>query len=130
MESYPNGDSRTLSDSLRRKIRAELKQDHSWVLWRYVERDGRRTKEPYQANRRRAKTDTPRTWTSFERALEAYEQDNFFDGIGFVFHEGNPYAGGDIDDVTEEQAQGWLERFDSYAERSPSGNGLHIIIKA
>jgi putative DNA primase/helicase len=128
--SYPNREPRTLSDSLRRKISADLKQDDSWVLWCYVERDGKRTKEPYQANRRRAKTDTPRTWATFEQVLEAYEQDDFFDGIGFVFHEGNPYAGGDIDDVTEEQAQGWLDRFDSYAERSPSGDGLHIIIKA
>ena len=108
----------------------DMKQDPSWVLWRYVERDGKPTKEPYQASRRRAKTDTPRTWTTFEKALEAYERDDFFNGVGFVFHEGNPYAGADIDDVTEDQAEEWLDRFDSYAEMSPSGNGLHIIIKA
>src|SRR5215212_8428970 len=108
----------------------DMKQDPSWVLWRYVERDGKPTKEPYQASRRRAKTDTPRTWTTFEKALEAYERNDFFNGVGFVFHEGNPYAGADIDDVTEDQAEEWLDRFDSYAEMSPSGNGLHIIIKA
>jgi len=109
-----------------------LRGDPSWVLWRYVERDGKRTKEPCQVNRRRAKSDTPRTWTTFGKALEAYERDEFFDGIGFVFHEGNPYAGADLDDATEdsEAAQEWIDRFGSYVERSPSGNGLHIIAKA
>ncbi len=126
MPSYPNGASCTLSENVPR----ELREDPSWVLWRYVKRDGKRTKEPYQVNRRWAKSDTPRTWTTFGKALEAYEQDAFFDGIGFVFHEGNPYAGADLDDTTEDSAREWLDRFDSYAEISPSGNGLHIIVKA
>src|SRR5215207_6375591 len=128
--SEPGGSAPLLSDSLRRRLPTDLKQEHSWVLWRYVVRDGKRTKEPYQANRRKAKTNTPQTWTTFEQAVQAYEHDDFFDGIGFVFHEGNPYGGADIDGVTEDQAQEWIERFDSYTERSPSGNGFHIIIKA
>jgi hypothetical protein len=109
-----------------------LREDPSWVLWRYVERDGKRTKEPCQASRRRAQSDNPRTWTTFGKALETYERDEFFDGVGYVFHEGNPYAGADLDDTTEdsETAREWLDRFDSYAEISPSGNGLHIIVKA
>jgi hypothetical protein len=129
MPSYPSTRPATLTHSLRR-IPEELKQDPSWVLWRYGERDGRRTKEPYQANRRRAKSDTPATWTTFDKALEAYERDDFFDGIGFVFHEGNPYAGADFDDMTEDQVRYWMDAFDSYVERSPSGNGFHIIVKA
>src|SRR5215216_239706 len=100
----PGGSVPPLSDSLRRRLPTDLKQDPSWVLWRYVERDGKRTKEPYQANRRKAKTNTPQTYTTFEQAVQAYEHDDFFDGfdgIGFVFHEGNPYGGADIDGVTE-----------------------------
>ena len=130
MAFYPNRGSCTLSDSRQRAIPEDLKQDDSWVLWRYVLRDGKWTKEPYQANRQRAKTNDPQTWTTFERAVEAYEQDDFFDGIGFVFHDENPYAGVEKDGVTEDQAREWMDRFDSYTERSPSGNGLHIIIKA
>src|SRR5215218_15147 len=130
MAFYPNRGSCTLSDSRQRAIPEDLKQDDSWVLWRYVLRDGKWTKEPYQANRQRAKTNDPQTWTTFERAVEAYEQDDFFDGIGFVFHDENPYAGAEKDGVTEDQAREWMDRFDSYTERSPSGNGLHIIIKA
>jgi hypothetical protein len=32
--------------------------------------------------------------------------------------------------MTEDQVRDWMDRFDSYVERSPSGNGFHIIIKA
>ncbi len=108
----------------------ELKRENSWVLWKKERRQGKPTKVPYQAGHRQADSTDPATWTTFEAALEAFEQDGFFDGIGFVFHPGSPYAGADIDDVTEEQAQHWIDRFDSYTERSPSGNGFHIICKA
>jgi len=108
----------------------ELKTDASWVLWRREERGGKPTKVLYQVNRVRASSTDPKTWTTFDRVVEALQDDDFFDGIGFVFHEGNPYCGADIDNVTEEEARRWIERFDSYTERSPSGNGFHIICKA
>ena len=112
------------------QIPEELRMASSWVLWKKEHRDGKPTKVLYQANHRRADSTAPRTWTTFEGAVEAFEQDDFFDGIGFVFHPDNPYCGADIDDVTEEQARHWIDRFDSYTERSPSGNGFHIICKA
>jgi hypothetical protein len=112
------------------QIPKELRTSSSWVLWKKEHRDGKPTKILYQANRRRADSTAPATWTTFEKALEAFEQDDFFDGVGFVFHPDNPYCGADIDDVTEEQARRWIDRFDSYTERSPSGNGFHIICKA
>jgi hypothetical protein len=108
----------------------ELKTDASWVLWRKEERGGKPTKVLYRVNRGRASSTDPKTWTTFDRVVEALQDDDFFDGIGFVFHEGNPYCGADIDNVTEEEARRWIERFDSYTERSPSGNGFHIICKA
>lgn len=107
----------------------ELKAEASWVLWRYEHRDGKPTKAPRQTNGRRADSTKPETWTTFAAAVAAYVRGRF-DGIGFVFRPDNPYCGADIDDATEEEARRWLERFDSYAERSPSGNGLHIICKA
>src|SRR5215211_5375233 len=108
----------------------ELKAEDSWVLWKKKRRNGKMTKVIYQADHRQASSTDPDTWTTFDAVVEAFEQDDFFDGIGFVFHPDSPYAGADIDDVTEEQARRWIERFDSYTERSPSGNGLHIICKA
>jgi len=108
----------------------ELKAEDSWVLWKKERRNGRLTKNLYQAGHKQASSTDPATWTTFEQVVQAFEQDGFFDGIGFVFHPESPYAGADIDDVTEEQARHWIERFDSYTERSPSGNGFHIICKA
>jgi len=111
-------------------IPEELKRDNSWVLWKLELRHGRPTKVLYQVNRKRASSTDPATWTTFEEVVNVYQQDDFFDGLGVVFHEGNPYCGADIDDVTEEQASQWIKRFDSYTERSPSGNGFHIICRA
>src|SRR5918995_1185637 len=112
------------------QIPEELRTSPSWVLWRKEHRDGKLTKVLYQTNHRRADSTAPNTWTTFENAVNAFEQDDFFDGVGFVFHQDNPYCGADIDDVTEEQARRWIDRFNSYTERSPSGNGFHIICKA
>src|SRR5215213_4723831 len=108
----------------------ELKAEDSWVLWKKKRRNGKMTKVIYQADHRQASSTDPDTWTTFEAVVEAFHRDGFFDGIGFVFHSESPYAGVDIDDVTQEQARRWIERFDSYTERSPSGNGFHIICKA
>src|SRR5918993_145013 len=112
------------------QIPEELRTSPSWVLWKREHRDEKPTKVLYQASHRRADSTAPSTWTTFEDAVEAFEQDDFFDGVGFVFHPDNPYCGADIDDVTEEEARRWIGRFDSYTERSPSGNGFHIICKA
>jgi AAA domain/NrS-1 polymerase HBD domain len=118
------------ASSLVYQIPEELKAEKAWVLWRREYRDGKPTKVLYQANHRRADSTAPSTWTTFEDAVEAFEHDDFFDGVGFVFHPDNPYCGADIDDVTEDEARHWIEQFDSYTELSPSGNGFHIICKA
>jgi hypothetical protein len=112
------------------QVPEELRNEPSWVLWKKEHRDEKPTKVLYQANGSRASTTDPSTWAPFEKVLQAYEEGDVFDGIGFVFHPDNPYCGADIDDVTEEAAQRWIRRFDSYTERSPSGNGFHIICKA
>jgi hypothetical protein len=107
----------------------ELKSEDSWVLWKHEERHGKSTKVLYQSDYRRASSTDSATWTTFAAAVEIIE-DSFFDGVGFVFDKDSPYAGADLDDINEDQAGEWLDRFDSYAERSPSGNGFHIICKA
>jgi hypothetical protein len=112
------------------QIPEELRLSASWVLWKKEYRNGKSTKVLYQSNHRHADSTAPSTWTTFEDAVEVLEQDDFFDGVGFVFHPGNPYCGADIDNVTEDQARRWIDRFNSYTERSPSGNGFHIICKA
>ncbi len=130
-ERHINANSkRRQKQRLLKNISEELKAEDAWVIWRFEERKGKTTKNLYQVNHEQASSTDPDTWTTFEAVAEALKQDNFFDGIGFVFHPNNPYCGADIDDVTEDKARRWIDRFDSYTERSPSGNGFHIICKA
>jgi primase-polymerase (primpol)-like protein len=58
------------------------------------------------------------------------------DGIGFVFTTADPYTGIDLDHcrTNEGDLEGWaaaiVERLHSFTEWSPSGEGLHILVKA
>ena len=54
-------------------------------------------------------------------------------GIGFVLTDYDPFTFIDLDDTKATPKQCGTSKifneFESYAERSPSGNGLHIIVK-
>lgn len=115
-------------------IPPELRERRQWVPWRYERRGGKRTKAPYNAaTGRMAATDDPSTWATFDAALLALELGRGrYDGIGYVFAEDDPYFGVDIDHAGRDPerlawALGIVRRFDTYAEWSPSGNGIHII---
>ena len=118
-------------------IPQELRDLPQWVAWRFAKRDGnaKPTKVPINAETGKAASSTdPATWTSFEKALVAY-QSGHGDGIGFVFSTDDPYTGIDLDSCYDEVGQmaEWAEnivvRLDSYTELSPSGRGLQIIIR-
>jgi len=106
---------------------AELDQ---WLLWRRE----RETKVPYSAGGRRASSTDPATWCSYGEALEVWRRHpRRWAGIGFVFHESDPFVGLDLDDSLDDRAnpkpwaRGVVERFaDTYCEISPSGHGLKI----
>lgn len=111
----------------------ELRDRDQWVLWKVEKRDGDTTKVPYQPSGRKAKSNTPPTWTSFNEALRAYESGDFA-GIGFMFDEHGPYVGIDLDGCVNDgdlTGGAWdvVKRLDSYTEGSPSGTGLHIICR-
>jgi putative DNA primase/helicase len=117
-------------------IPAELRDLAQWVVWRYEDRDGKRTKVPYRpaAPTARASSTDPSTWSTHEDALRAAGTDGV-DGIGFVFTEGDPYAGADFDHCANGEdinphVGALLRQLDSYAEFSPSGTGLHVIVRA
>lgn len=102
-----------------------------WVLWNYeLDEKGRPTKIPYQPNGAKAATTRPIEWHTLPECLEVADN---FDGVGFVFTEG--IIGIDLDKCIEvdgsvkEFAQEALMEFDSYTEVSPSGTGLHILVK-
>jgi putative DNA primase/helicase len=112
-------------------IPAELRDRDQWVCWRRASRGEKLTKVPYQTNGTKAATDDPSTWTTFDAALAAYRAGRFH-GVGYVFSAEDPYVGVDIDHATADPdrltwALGIVNRFDTYAEWSPSGAGIHII---
>ena len=113
-----------------------LKKKRQWIMWRYVWTAGKNkpTKVPYHASGRyKASTTDPNTWSEFDVCLQAYAAGKF-DGIGFVFWEGDNLFGADLDHCFDEGGclEPWaavvVEQFCiTYIERSPSGDGLHII---
>ena len=117
-------------------IPEELRGRRQWVCWKLEQRDGKPTKIPYIAGGvGRASSTDSRTWRPFEEAVQALES-GWYDGLGFVFSSGDPYAGVDLDDCRdpetgelEEWAKEIVEDFGGYAEASPSGTGVHIIVR-
>lgn len=116
-------------------IPVEIRDYAQWVVWRYEDRDGTKpTKVPYDAKTGRLASVTDAgTWATFDEVGYAL-QSGQWDGAGFVFSEQDPFAGIDLDDTEGDGAalivqQKVFEAFTSYAETSPSGKGLHILVK-
>jgi hypothetical protein len=117
-------------------IPQELRALRQWVCWKFVWRNGSRkpTKVPIAAGGRAASSTNPDTWRSFEEATDAYEANHNVHGIGFVFAPGSGYVGIDLDECfVGAELHGWAKSIvDSvltYTERSPSGAGLHLILR-
>ena len=116
-------------------IPTELKELDQWVCWKTGVKDGKPTKSPRMTTGEMADSTDPSTWTSFEKAKEAYEGGKF-EGIGFVFSADDPYTGVDIDkcrDAKTGEVQKWASdqtlKLNSYTEISPSREGFHVIVK-
>jgi len=112
----------------------ELKLCNQWVAWRYEQRNGRPTKVPYRVDTlTSASTSDSTTWGEYETALNALDSKDV-DGIGFVFTTDDPFVGVDLDNCldTQQQLKPWaqtiVEGLDSYAEISPSGTGVKLIL--
>jgi hypothetical protein len=139
------------------RMPAGLKLLKNWVLWGGVWNGSKWTKRPIQMSGYGASTTNPRHWSSFDDAKQAYEravaqgymelrergkpaQQVAIGGVGFVF-DGHPdadglvFAGVDFDNVISGDeiapfAKECIRRLGSYTERSVSGGGLHVIVKA
>lgn len=131
-------------------IPEELRVLPNWILWRLEYPNGpneKPTKKPCQVNGYGASSMDPSHWVTFEVAFNTLQLGGF-DGLGFVFTNTN-YSGIDLDDpsfLPKDKATGEIalnpdyqndlnrqikiaQEFDSYSEISPSGKGLHIIVK-
>jgi hypothetical protein len=113
-------------------IPEEIRQYNQWINWRYETVNGKQTKIPIRPmDGRKASVTEPRDWGTFDQAVLSAQRCN---GIGFVFTKSDPFAGIDIDCKETGQsihaiADPILRKYQSYAEISPSGIGVHIIVK-
>lgn len=121
-------------------IPQELKNLPNWVCWQAVpDKKAHSGFSKIPINPRtggQAKSNASSTWGDFDTAVNASER---FSGIGFMFGECD-YFGVDIDDrgeILRQYLNGdddnifgeFINTLQSYAEMSPSGNGIHIICR-
>jgi hypothetical protein len=129
-------------------IPTEMRLYAQWCVWRYEdgENGAKPTKVPYSAKTGTlASVTNPQTWSTYEEAVNAATQTNWYAGIGFILSENDPYTIIDLDDPWQKNPDGTFKHdnpqevldrqlyvfnnFPTYAERSPSGTGLHLILK-
>src|SRR3954463_11725152 len=115
----------------------ELKGGDQWVPWHIEIRNGEPTKVPLNTHTgaRGSCTDAS-TWSACEPAV-AFADKEKAAGVGFVFAPDDPFCGIDLDnclDPETREIEPWamkiVRALDSYTETSPSGRGLHIIVRA
>jgi hypothetical protein len=108
----------------------------NWVVWRWEKRRNRhgavkKTKVPYNARTgKHGKSNDPRTWSSLDEAVTAYERE--YDGIGLCLSERLIAADLDgcyLDGVIEPWAQQIVDELDSYTEITPSRTGLRVLVE-
>jgi primase-polymerase (primpol)-like protein len=118
------------------RVPHEMTEYKQWVLWRRVEVNRRIAKMPISPwSGKAAACDKPQTWTTFRHVCVALKRFRA-DGIGFVFTASDPFCGIDLDNCRDkggrisQESRKLIHQIGSYAEISPSGDGVHIIIKA
>lgn len=118
----------------------ELKAIPHWVGWHAEERGGKVTKVPKNPHTgNNASSNDPKTWADVNTAWRAVKRHGWT-GLGFVFTIGTGIVGVDLDDCFEpapppgkRRLKPWAydiyRMLNSFTEKSPSGNGLHIYCK-
>ena len=107
-----------------------------WLVWRYekAKKGDKPTKVPCSVTtKQKSGANNPATWASYDDAVNASEG---FHGIGFAFTQGDPFTGIDLDNCRDKAtgdiaAWAWviIGLLSSYTEVSPSGTGVHIIVR-
>jgi putative DNA primase/helicase len=113
----------------------ELQAHPQWVCWRKETRKDKSTKIPFNPRTGAlARSDDPVTWASYAEAKAAWDKRSHrYDGLGYMFS--GDYTGIDLDHCVnaagaiDSWAQEVLDRLPSYAEYSPSGTGIHILVR-
>lgn len=117
-------------------IPPELRAIPHWIVWKLEDIGAKKpTKIPYNpVTGRMASVNKSEDWADFDRAIQALSSNSGYNGIGFVFSNEDDYSFIDLDDtqgddVALQRQIKIFQELDSYSEISPSGKGLHIIVK-
>ena len=109
----------------------DIVQNGRFCCWRYEERDGRKTKVPYNPlTGKMARSNDVSSFTDFKTAQGVHG----YNGIGIGIFNG--ICAIDIDDCVTDSgyysgaASEIVSLMHSYTEYSPSGYGLHILFRA
>jgi len=116
-----------------------LREYSQWLCYRseWLETRGKYTKKPIDPHTGYAGSSTnPATWATHKQAVNAASRYNL-DGIGFALTADDPFTVIDLDacrnpDTGELEPWAWaiVRRLNSYTEISPSGTGVHIVLRA
>lgn len=137
-------DKGALVERLRANIPGDLRELRRWVVWRYKDRLNRKTGElkktkvPFRVaitKQEPASSTDPDTWDYFGSALVALELGPY-DGVAFAMAADDPYCFVDLDHCRNaetgevaEWAMRYIRELRSYTEISPSGTGIHILVR-
>ncbi|MEQ1735517.1 MAG: phage/plasmid primase, P4 family [Rhodoglobus sp.] len=119
-------------------IPEELRKLPQWVAFKYTapkKPGAKHGKVPIDPRTgKNASTTNFATWGTFAQALERTHKDNL-GGVGFVFTDSG-YGGVDLDHCRDPETgaiEPWAEKivedFATYTEVSPSGTGVHCIVR-
>lgn len=116
----------------------ELTEKKQWVCWRITpyKDGGKDRKVPFNpVTGQAAASNKPETWTDYDTAADALERYGYT-GIGYMLVKGDGIVGVDIDhcydretDKFNEAASAIIAKQPTYAEFSPSGDGVHLWFK-
>lgn len=117
---------------------APLVAERRWLVWKWeLNEKGKLTKIPYRADSpdMKGSSTDQRTWSDYASAARAVAAGRA-DGIGYALYDGE-VAAFDLDKCRDRETHEiapWalklLERSKSYAEVTPSGEGIRIIGRA
>ena len=108
----------------------QLKAQRIWFCWNYEIRKGKQTKVPISAHGTTTGVNEPyaHSWVTYDEAVQA-TREHSWSGVGFRIPDDCFFLDIDHKELSDPYVQQMLERFDSYAERSVSGGGIHIYGK-
>lgn len=106
-----------------------LRPQKRWLLWQSVNKGGRPTKIPKCLNGTNASCSDPATWESWDRLMPIPQG---MSGVGIAL--GGGLVGVDMDAcLVDGQLEPWasevIERLATYAEISPSGGGIKLLMR-